>query len=295
MTQTTNRIGPKIGLVQPLDHPTYDRVYNGALFHNSTEYRRADGSEGPMFYYVKPIVQSLKPKTMLSIGAGTAAYDAALLRSAGHFVDRYIIVEPNPHHAKHISDNLTRESAGEVTVIQQMFGPEFELAELSGYRPDLIMFAHSLYFIPNPEMAVKHALSLLAPGGKLLIQHGADDTRIREGYAEFNVTFGLEWPAGVPRQDHLITIATISRGLTGLGIEHTVSQEPATFFVDSFYNGDDETALLLLCFMMNTDVRKFPQEAINSLRQWVKDNSSLNAESNRYELPHPQGFILIEG
>jgi SAM-dependent methyltransferase len=284
----------QIGVVEPLDHRTYDAVYNGALFLNSTEYWRTDGSEGPMFYVVKEIIRAVKPRIMVSIGAGTAAYDAALLRISGHFVDRYVVIEPNPNYGQQIAQHLAGDIVGEVTLIEEAFGPSFDWKRLGDTRADLVMFAHSLYFIHSPEKAVVHGLRWLADGGKLLVHHQADDTSIRRGYEEFSKKLGLVWPADAPRQDHSMTTATISKGLSGLGIRHTVWQEPAAFIVDSFFNGDEETALLLLCFMMNTDVRRLPFGVVAALKQWVKDNSHLNVETNRHELPHPQGFLIVE-
>lgn len=112
---------PRIGLVQPLDDALYDRVYNNALFPNSTEYRRADGSEGPMISYVKEIVKRLNPKTVLSIGAGAANYDADLLSSANCYVENYLVMEPNPIHAKRVSENLKSNIVGKVTIIAEPF------------------------------------------------------------------------------------------------------------------------------------------------------------------------------
>jgi hypothetical protein len=270
---------PKLGLIQPLDHSTYDRVYNKALFPNSTEYRRADGSEGPMIYFVKKLVTDLNPKTIVSIGAGTGAYDAALLKSADCYVESYFVIEPNPYHARCVSENLDREKAGKVTVIEKAFDSSFDLDILNGVVADFVMFAHSLYFIPKPGKA---------------IEHQAHNTAVSRFYREFNDLLNIKWDPDLPRQDHLITTKTISDDLLKLGINHKVHQEPAAFFVDSFYNDDEETVLLLLSFMMNTDVTKFPIEVIGALKGWVIKNSEFNQSSGHFELAHPQGFILVE-
>ena len=285
---------PKIGLVRPLDYAAYDRVYNKVLFPNSTEYRRADGSEGPMLYFVKEIIKESRPKTIVSIGAGTAEYDAELLRSADCSVENYLVIEPNPNHARLLYDNLSKASVGRVTVIEESFDPSFDLRKLDGLEADFIMFAHSLYFIHEPGKAVEHALKFLSKAGKLLVQHQANDTKVRQMYQEFNELLDLEWDPALARQDHLITTKTISDELAQLGISHKVNQEPASFFVDSFHNDDDDTATLWLCWMMNTDVTKFSAELRAALKQWVRKNSYYSEASCHFELSHPQGFILVE-
>lgn len=286
----------KIGIVSPLDHALYNQVYNKALFPNSTEYRRADGSEGPMLSYVKELLLRVRPKTMISIGTGTGEYDAELLRCANLFVENYIAIEPNPHHAKQISLNLGKDLVENLTIIEEPFDENFSFEKLQGVTADFIMFAHALYFVTNPGETVRHALSVLNRRGSLLVQQQAHDTAISRGFYLFNQQYGVEWKSepDISRQNHLITAKTIANELSALNIDNNLHEEPAVFFVDSFYNGDEETALLLLCFMMNTDASKMPAPFVEAWKDWVKEHSSFNKTSGRYELPHNQGFVVVE-
>jgi SAM-dependent methyltransferase len=284
----------KIGTIHPLNHAAYERVYNGALFPNSTEYRRTDGSAGPMFTVPGDLLKKLTPKTIVSVGAGSGAYDAALLEFADLAVDEYIVIEPNPHQVKMATRNLDIPQIKKLTIIEQAFGEIFASPQLREKSVDFVMFAHSLYFIDRPGAVVQHALGFLRAGGLLLVQQQAHDTPISRGYRYFNELFGVEWHEKVLRQNHLITNKTIEKELTVLGISSRAFSKPAQFLVDSFFNGDEENASLLLCFMLNSEAKETPEAFQEAWKAWIRFNSSLNPITGHYELPHFQGFVVVE-
>lgn len=108
------------------------------------------------------------PVRVLSVGCGDGSVDAELahrLRDAGSEVT-YDGVEPFAGSAQQWRSRLGRLD-GVTSSLQQV-----RFAEHEGEGPyDVVVFVHSLYYVPDVAEALRAAVALLAPGGELLVLH----------------------------------------------------------------------------------------------------------------------------
>jgi len=103
---------------------------------------------------------------MLSVGCGTGAFD---LQFAQHLPNLrgLTFIDPNQDHLSTLEKNISEASLP--------FMSHIEAGNLETYHSketfDLIMLAHSLYYVKNLSDIIKRAVQLLSEKGKLLIFH----------------------------------------------------------------------------------------------------------------------------
>ena len=100
------------------------------------------------------------PLRMLDIGAGTGCVIERLSRQPTIRLAYYEAFEPNPKHLSGLKSVLAHqdfphrwheEGFSEATPISGPF--------------DFVLFSHSLYWMPDPAAAMRHAAAALSPGG----------------------------------------------------------------------------------------------------------------------------------
>jgi trans-aconitate methyltransferase len=117
-------------------------------------------AEEKSFYFeILAEISRLKPKHVLSIGAGLGEVEAALMAKFENL--QISLLEPDQALAKIASEN-TKHCVGKSRILTEKF-QTFE----TNVKFDFIFAIHSWYYIyPNPEM-IQKALSMLNPGGAL--------------------------------------------------------------------------------------------------------------------------------
>ncbi|MFZ5450546.1 MAG: class I SAM-dependent methyltransferase [Thermodesulfobacteriota bacterium] len=110
------------------------------------------------------------PFTVLSVGAGNGDFDRRLvpiLQSRLKNLE-YVMVEPNAALCRQLREQMARDANDGVQ--WEIEALNFE--DFSFRRPfDLVHFTHCLYYIPDRQGAIDHALKALGPGGLALIFH----------------------------------------------------------------------------------------------------------------------------
>lgn len=108
--------------------------------------------------------------TVLSVGTGSGDFDFKFIKALQSKIKelQYVAEEPNQefckklriwlahHHFRHLDFEIEPE-------------PFEELA--AARRFDLVHFTHVLYYIPDREGAILHAVDLVSPAGPILIFH----------------------------------------------------------------------------------------------------------------------------
>jgi SAM-dependent methyltransferase len=112
------------------------------------------------------------PLSVLSVGCGTGAVDAPLaVAAAGRAVPGTVVrwtgIDPHGPSAAAF-DATVRHAAPEVEVVAQAC--RFEGLDTAD-RFDVVTFVHSLYYVPDVLVALRRAVAMLAPGGRLLVLH----------------------------------------------------------------------------------------------------------------------------
>jgi ubiquinone/menaquinone biosynthesis C-methylase UbiE len=122
-------------------------------------------------------------KSILSIGAGTGEVEAELISNMNHPEDiTIILIEPNDVLAAKICTNVPTE------IIKSTYESYYNTLVLSGKRFDMIMLSHSIYYLDDPEIALKQCYDLLNEDGMLMVInesiYGIHDFRKRYGNHE---------------------------------------------------------------------------------------------------------------
>jgi SAM-dependent methyltransferase len=132
------------------------------------------------------VVPTLKPEDslrVLSVGCGSGILDVPiatrLLEQTNDL--HYVGVDPNRIECEAFQQLFTDASLdqAQLEVVPATF-EDFEVAS----NFDLILFVHSLYYMPDPAEALEKARKLLAPGGRLIVFHAP-----REALNDLTVRF----------------------------------------------------------------------------------------------------------
>lgn len=112
------------------------------------------------------------PLSVLSVGCGTGDVDAAVAvgaagRARGGVALRWTGVDPHAPSAAAFAVALARAAP---TVQVSAHGCTFDEV-VTDERYDVVTFVHSLYYVPDVHRALRRAVTLLAPGGRLLVLH----------------------------------------------------------------------------------------------------------------------------
>ena len=103
---------------------------------------------------------------MLSVGCGTGSFDLELAQLLPNLRE-LVLVEPNQNHLASLEKNVAATAAPFTTRIEAGTLAE---CHFDGHF-DLILFAHSLYYVTDVADILKRAAGILSERGQLLLLH----------------------------------------------------------------------------------------------------------------------------
>lgn len=112
------------------------------------------------------------PLSLLAVGCGSGAVDAPLAAAAaaravpGNTL-RWTGIDPHVPSAVAFEAALRRAAPGVEVVAHACTFDEL----VDDRQHDVVTFVHSMYYVPDVPAALERAVSLLAPGGRLLVLH----------------------------------------------------------------------------------------------------------------------------
>jgi len=234
----------------------------------------------------KPVVEMFEGKTikMLSIGAGTAWIETALLK-LGLKLSFYCAVEPTSLHVKELKKTV--QSWG--SDIQYEIMPiGFTTDFTTDHRFDLIMMSHSLYCIREWKQILAHVTKFLAPAGKFILFHQGMDEHPYEVF----VKHAQVQPE--PVQDHTLTIKHIAQEFKDKNIKHKITKSNSKIEMNKFVEGhEDGNATHVVSFLLQTLYVNLRPE----LKKIIKDQVISNCkkeEDGLFWFYHPCAMFLIE-
>jgi SAM-dependent methyltransferase len=120
--------------------------------------------------HLAPRLPRKSPFAALSVGAGNGDFDrrfVSILNSRVRNLE-YVMVEPNEALCSKLRENMAGHADDGVRLeINPLTFEDFVIR-----RPfDLVHFTHCLYYIPDRQGAIGHALQALGPDGRVLILH----------------------------------------------------------------------------------------------------------------------------
>ena len=188
-----------------------------------------DGAHGA--YRASPFAQRIndmaaavaagaRPRRILEIGGGTAATTRALRAVLPDTVD-YLFTDVSPAFLAAARRTFPDWTALRTATLDISRDPAMQGLEAGAF--DLVVAANVLHATPDLGAAIRHAASLLAPGGRLLLVEGTGPL------ARLDITFGLtdDWT----RQDDrdlrphhpLVSSETLTRLVRAAGLSDPVT------------------------------------------------------------------------
>ena len=120
--------------------------------------------------HLAPRLPRKSPFAALSVGAGNGDFDrrfVSILNSRLKNLE-YVMVEPNEALCRRLRENMAVHATGGVQCeINPLTFEDYVLRRSF----DLVHFTHCLYYIPDRQGAIDHALQALGPDGLALILH----------------------------------------------------------------------------------------------------------------------------
>ena len=234
------------------------------------------------------------PASVLSIGAGDGHYDASILN---HLLGlgvapEYWAIEPNPE----VIGTLRERLAGHRSqVFCGGFDDEVALPAALDRAFDFILMTHCVYFMRRPAEAILRARGLLRPDGHILVHHQGESP-VSELFRE--LAGSGDRGRGGTRQDHGMTLVTLSEALKAAGIPHFVDERPASVFVDEFFDdparspASRQVVLAMLGFFLDLDVGDWPPDRLERAVAFIRERA-VRTSAGRYAFTHPEGLLVI--
>ncbi|MEM7399599.1 MAG: class I SAM-dependent methyltransferase [Pseudomonadota bacterium] len=178
------------------------------------------------------VAETLPPEfSCLDIGAGTGMVVRDWLTRTRRRPGLYFAIEPNPTHTSALRQSLSQLSV-DAELDEADFHPDYAI---SGTY-DLVLFSHSLYWMPDPVACVRHARNALKPDGKIIafLQGPFGDHPM---YHLFNPHFERDRPPG---PNHGFSSAELVVGLRRQGIEPSVAYDPTPHDLTGLFDRGNE-------------------------------------------------------
>ena len=169
--------------VETLDQKRYDETF--AVFVSRSE-------EYPAIVdrLVELGAQLGKEFRCLDIGAGTGKVVGDWVAQSGRRPERYVAIEPSPTHA-----DALRAVCSKLDLDAQVFEAGFDPQYTIPGEFDLVLFSHSLYWMPDAVGCVQHALESVSPGGVVVV-FLQGPFAVHSMYHLFNPLFERDKPPG---------------------------------------------------------------------------------------------------
>jgi SAM-dependent methyltransferase len=223
-----------------------------------------------------------RPFRVLSVGCGSGVLDVPIAtRLASPRTDlQYVGVNPNRVECDAFERLFQQASIPRAHV--EVVPAAFEAFE-ADRAFDLIHFVHSLYYMPDPAVALEKARKLLAPGGRLVVFHAP-----REALNGLAVRF---WDKSYARP------TLFAEGLATLldrwGWAYERERIESAVDVTPFVNADPEIGLALRDFIVQVDSQRLPRPVQELVDRYLRLVAV--PDRGRDLIPHPVDVFFIDG
>jgi len=220
--------------------------------------------------------------SVLSVGAGNGDFDrrfAPMLHSRCKKLD-YVMVEPNAALWRRLRECLPGHTGEGVRFeVDPLTFEEFDIRRTF----DLVHFTHCLYYIPDRQAAIEHALKAIGPKGLVLIFHqtpwGIDQVQQRF----------LKRIKGSDQE--MFTSREIQAILEGAGIPYLLEEEESHINVSECFRPGSAEGEALLSFFLESDIRHLDPSLKHEVLDYL-DELTYPREDRRL-LHHPVAIFSL--
>ena len=210
--------------VQTLDQKRYDETF--AVF-----VRRSEEYPAMIDRLVELGARLREGFTCLDIGAGTGKVLRDWVTKSGRRPGRYVAIEPSSTHAKAV-----RTVCSELDLDGQVFEVGFNPNYTIPGEFDLVLFSHSLYWMPDAVGCVQHALESLSPGGVVVV-FLQGPFAVHSMYHLFNPWFERDKP---PNAKQGFSSAELVAGMRGAGLTPQLILDPTPLDLTGLFTRGNE-------------------------------------------------------
>ncbi|RJR41963.1 MAG: methyltransferase domain-containing protein [Deltaproteobacteria bacterium] len=232
--------------------------------------------------HLAPRLPRKSPFTALSVGAGNGDFDrrfVSILNSRVRNLD-YVMVEPNQALCSKLRENMAGHAGAGVRLeINPLTFEDFVIP-----RPfDLVHFTHCLYYLPDRQGAIDHALQALGPDGLFLILH-----QTPWGISQVQQRF-LKRVKGSDAE--MLSSRDIQELLELRGIPYHLETVESHINVSECFRPGSAEGEALLSFFLESDVRGLNPALKQEVVEYLDELSS--TKKDRRLLHHPVAVFSL--
>jgi len=218
--------------------------------------------------------------SFLSVGCGAGDLDREILAAGIEHSSRvsYVGLEPDSQQCERFISRMTVDNDPGIRV--EAFNTGFE--EFTEQRRfDLVLMVHSLYYMDDPEQALKNALDLVSENGQLVILIASDDT-LNELASSFweRENGGSTWFS-----------EDLSRHLEKRGMRFERKRIAARLDITSCCEPASEQGERIADFVAQVPTKELPQRLRNMIFSYLETTS--RRDGNTQWLPHNVDAFII--
>lgn len=222
------------------------------------------------------------PFAVLSVGAGNGDFDrrfVPFLHSRLQNLE-YVMVEPNGALCRQLRERLAGQAGDGVRFeIDPLTFEDFAIC-----RPfDLVHFTHCLYYIPDRQAAIDHALQAISPDGQVLIFHQTE-----WGIDQVQQRF-LKRVKGCEQE--MFTSREIQEILARRGIPYHLEVVESHINVSECFRPGSVEGEALLSFFLESDVRGLDPALKQEIVEYL--NELAYPREDRRLLYHPVAIFSM--
>jgi len=221
----------------------------------------------------------------LDVGAGTGMVVRDWLARGGRRPGRYVAVEPSPLHVASLRETVARLPVdGEV--VERPFGVDFPIPGTF----DLVVFSHSLYWIPQPAAVVRHAHEALAPGGAVLA-FLQSPMGVHPLFKLFDPLLARDRPNAC---DHALSSHELTLALRAEGLAPRVDLDPTVHDLTGLFDaGNQRERDDFLSFCLQAEVGPLPDPLKSDLVAYLR--AACVERDGRLHWPQPTAAVWVSG
>jgi len=199
---------------------------------------------------------------LLDIGAGTGQVIQSYLQNGGVRPDLYVPFEPNPRHLEQLAGTL----AG-LGIEHAIHAEPFRLDTPLTQAFDLVLFSHSLYWMPDPALHMLHAAAALTEGGLAMAFIGGP----YGVHAMFPLFENLLERTTPMLQNNAVSSHEVVQGLRAQGVEPEVQFLPTPIGLTGMFEPDAAAQLAeFISFCMQLEFTCLPAWLQRDMIQYVR-------------------------
>ena len=214
---------------------------------------------------------------ILDIGAGTGHMLKEWMSRIDFKPSHYTAFEPNESHFKDLAASVTQLNI-ENTLYNSSFTADTALPE----KYDIVLFSHSLYWMPDPALTMQHASKLITENGIVLAFIG--------GPYGVHAMFPLFEPyierTSPMLQNNAISSHEVIIGLRQYGIEPEITLLPSPIDITGLFEVDARPQLAeFISFCMQIEFNSLPSWLQTDIIQYVHGGSVEQGDKLYWYLP----------